>query len=111
MSLIPKYSPKGKKLYHRRGTLTPEQQLVKDFFERYREEGIIGSDTGGLIGINKGFVVSFEKFDTSEGTFYQGYAYKKHKGRDVWIETGLYKSLEEVNRDIHTYVEAFHKNV
>lgn len=102
---FPEYSPKGKKLYHRRSTMTPEQQLVSDFFERFREEGIISSPTNDFImGLQKGFIISFHEEDGK----WKGLAYSKQGGREIHFVTPATPSRIDADRFLHKLIDTYY---
>lgn len=103
-NFIPQYSPKGKKLYHRKSSLTPLQRVTSDFFERLREEGTIASEST-VMGFHDGFAVSFMERDGK----YKGLAYRQHLGKDIEIETPWCPTRRDADGILNQYIKAFNK--
>lgn len=109
-NLLPKYTHKGKRLYHRKSTLTPEQRLVSDFFDRFKDEGIISSETGELYHYHKGFICQAFPENTNEGTLYKAIAYTKDFNKEIELVTPFYyKTAREAVNEIHKYIEKYRK--
>lgn len=84
---------------------TPEQKLISEFFERYREEGIISSPD--ITSLHKGFVIQF----MNEGDRWTGLGYSQDKGRDVEIETPECPTRKDAEGLLYQYIDAWRKNV
>lgn len=106
-SFIPQYSPKGRRLYHRKSSLTPKQRLASDFFERFREEKILTSETPETImGKQEGFIVSFMERDGK----HKGLAYKQDfRGNEVNLETPWTPTRKDADGLLTTYIRAYNK--
>ena len=105
-NFIPQYSPKGQRLYHRKQSLTPTQRVTSDMFERFREEGILYSESPeSVMGMHNGFMISFYEKDGK----YKGLAYRKHQGRDINIETPFCPTRRDADIALDIYTKAFNK--
>lgn len=104
---IPQYSPKGRRLYHRKSSLTPIQRLTSDFFERFKEEGVMNSETPETImGLQDGFLCSFIERD---GKF-KGLGFKEDfMGNEVQIETAWCPTRKDADGLLHSYIRAYNK--
>lgn len=106
VDFIPQYSDKGRRLYHRRSSLTDKQRLVADFFDRLQDEQIITSETSQtLMAQSEGFMISFIEEDGK----YQGLAYKKERGKDVQIITPKAPTRGDADRMLHQFIKAYNK--
>lgn len=106
VEFIPQYSDKGRRLYHRRSSLTDKQRLVADFFDRLQDEQIITSETSQtLMAQSEGFMISFIEEDGK----YQGLAYKKERGKDVQIITPKAPTRTDADRMLHQFIKAYNK--
>jgi hypothetical protein len=113
-NLLPKYTPKGKRLYHRKESLTPEQRLVSEFFDRFRDTGIVASeDTGQLYHYYNDFICQALPENTTEGTLYRAMAYAKDKfmGKEWNLVTPTYyNSAKRAVDEIHRYIDAIRRS-
>ena len=88
---------KGQRLYHRKSSMTPKQRLVSDFFDRFKDEGILVAEQNmSLTAMNGGFITSFMEKDGK----YKGLAYRKdQRGAEINLETP-YCQHEKMQMDI-----------
>ena len=106
---FPEYSPKGKRLYHRKSNLTPKQRLVSDFFERFKEEGILTSEANDTVtAMQDGFIVSFYE---KEGKW-KGLAYRKSlQGADINLETPYAPSRQDADKMLTMWIRSYTKSL
>lgn len=104
---FPEYTSKGKKLYHRRSALTPKQALIKDFFERLREEEILQSETTQTISaMVDGFMTSFYE----DNGKWRGLGYRKAvNGKEIEIVTPFAPTRKDAEAMLHTFIRAYNK--
>ena len=105
--LIPQYSPKGKRLYHRKSSLTDKQRLVSDFFDRLKEEEILTSEANDTItAIQDGFITSFYEKDGR----WKGLAYRKDlQGHEINLETPYAPSRQDADKMLTLWIRAYNK--
>ena len=86
----------------------PEVELVARLIDRAESEGTVQSeepDNSSIIGLQEGFMVAFMNEDNG----CEGLAYKKHKGREIELRTGLCKTRDEAGRRLFKYIRSFNK--
>ena len=106
---IPQYTPKGSRLYHRKSSLTPKQRLFSDFFERFRDEGIITSEANQTVtAMQDGFIISFFEKDDK----WMGLAYREDlRGRGIELKTPYCPTRTDADRMLSTFIRTYNKNV
>lgn len=104
---FPEYTSKGKRLYHRRSTLTPKQALIKDFFERLREEEILQSETTQTISaMVDGFMTSFYE----DNGKWRGLGYRKtFGGKEIEIVTPFAPTRKDAEAMLIQFIRAYNK--
>ena len=105
-NFIPQHSIKGRRLYHRKQSYTPLQRLTTDFFDRFKEEGILFSESPETVmGMQGGFICSFYEKDGK----HKGLAYRKYQGKEVQIETPFCPTRKDADVALQTYIRAFNR--
>lgn len=104
---IPQYTPKGSRLYHRKSSLTPKQRLVSDFFDRFRDEGLVGSEQNiTLTAMNGGFITTFMEKDGK----YMGMGYRKDlAGNEIEIRTPYCPTRRDADGYLNMLIKAYNK--
>ena len=104
---LPQHSHKGRRLYHRKQSYTPLQRLTTDFFDRFKEEGILTSESPETImGLTGGFIVSFLERDGK----HKGLAYRKDfRGNDINLETPFCPTRKDADGLLNQYIRAYNK--
>ncbi len=104
---IPQYTPKGSRLYHRKASLTPKQRLVSDFFDRFKDEGIVTSEQNmSLTAMSGGFITSFLEKDGK----YKGLAYRQDlRGNEINLETPYCPTRRDADGYLDMLIRAYNK--
>ena len=105
---IPQYTPKGSRLYHRKSSLPPKQRYMAEFFDRFKDEGVIASETedATLTAMNGGFMTTFYEKDGK----WQGLGYRRDlRGADIELKTPFCPSRRDAGGILDSYIRAYNK--
>lgn len=104
---FPEYTTKGRRLYHRKSTLTPKQALIRDFFDRLKEEDILQAETNQTVAaMTDGFMTSFYE----ENGKWRGLGYRKAiSGKEVEIVTPFAPTRKDAEAMLYTFIRSYNK--
>mgnify|MGYP006921337071 CR=1 FL=1 len=106
--LIPQYTPKGQRLYHRKSSMTPKQRYIAEFMDRFKDEGVISSESeeATLTAMQDGFMTTFYEKDGK----WQALAYRQDlRGADIEIKTPMCPSRKDAGGLLNLYIRAYNK--
>ena len=86
----------------------PDLELVARLIDRAESEGTVNSvipEDKSIMGMHEGFMVTFLNDDKGS----EGLAYRKHKGQDFELKTGLCKTRDEAGYKLFKLIRTFNK--
>lgn len=104
---IPQYSWKGQRLYHRKSSMTPKQRLVSDFFDRFKDEGILVAEQNmTLTAMQDGFITSFVEKDGK----HKGLGYRRDRqNAEINLETPYCPTRRDADQYLTMLIRAYNK--
>lgn len=105
--LIPQYTSKGQRLYHRKSSMTPKQRLVSEFLDRFKDEGILTAEQNmSLTAMSGGFITSFIEKDGK----WMAIAYRRDlRDNEINLKTPYCPTRKDADGYLEMLIRAYNK--